>query len=240
VDDDESVTGHYADDGQPPRVRYARGARLGLAAGALLGLGCSRAPTAPSSTESKASLAATSAQAPESEARPQVDRYRRPDVVMAALALRPGMVVADVGAGAGYFTLRIARAVGAEGHVVATEINRGALGELERRARGAGLAQVETRVVEPAVPGLEAGRYDLIFLAEVDQLLADRTAFFAALLPALKPGGRLVVENRVRYRDGLLSSLASLPLRADPDPAHTAAPPEQYVRSWLRADGTNP
>jgi SAM-dependent methyltransferase len=146
-------------------------------------------------------------------ARESFDRYRRPDLLLAALELAPGERVADVGAGRGYLTRRLAAAVGPRGRVVATDIDRAQLAALTDGAIG-GAAPIETRLVGPDDPGLEPGRYDLILLSEVDHLLADRARFLGRLARALAPGGRLAVTNRRLYRAPLVEAAAQAGLRA--------------------------
>lgn len=123
---------------------------------------------------------------------PQYDAARKPDELLAALRIAPDARVADVGAGTGYLTTRIARLAR---HVVATDIDPRALARIPRAAN------VETRVVAPDEPGLEAGAYDLILLSRVDQYLPDRKAYFARLRPALAPGGRIAIANAMTFRD---------------------------------------
>jgi predicted methyltransferase len=137
------------------------------------------------------------------------DRWRQPERVIAALDLAPGQAVADVGAGRGYFTFRIAEAVGPRGRVTATDVDPRALTEIARGALArAGLARIEPRAVRPDDPGLAPGAYDRILLAQVDHLLPDRAAYLARLRPALAPNGRLAVQNRLHHRDRLLAAAA--------------------------------
>jgi predicted methyltransferase len=136
-------------------------------------------------------------------ARAAFDRYRRPDELIAALAIAPGARIADVGAGAGYLTARLAAQAGPTGRVVATDLEASALARIPRTA---GAAPIETRVVRPEDPGLEPGAYDLILLSEVDHLLADRAAYFQRLRQALARGGRLAVANRRLYRAPLVEA----------------------------------
>src|SRR5262249_41357653 len=117
-------------------------------------------------------------------------------------------VVADVGAGRGYLTDRLALAVGPHGRVVATDIDESALAAIAARPRPSGSAPVTTQKVAPDRPGLARGAYDLILLAEVDHLLPDRTAYLALLRPALAARGRLAVSNRQVYRARLVSAAA--------------------------------
>jgi 2-polyprenyl-3-methyl-5-hydroxy-6-metoxy-1,4-benzoquinol methylase len=133
------------------------------------------------------------------------DKYRRPELVVAALHIAPGAVVADVGAGAGYLTHRLAAAAGPSGRVLATDIDGSSLQRIG--AAGPGEAPIITRTVSPDDPGLEPGRYDLILLSEVDHLLADREAYLRRLLPALKPGvGRIALSNRRVHRAAVLAA----------------------------------
>jgi predicted methyltransferase len=150
------------------------------------------------------------------------DRYRRPDELVGALKLRAGDTVADVGAGAGYLTHRLAKAVGPAGRVLATDIDFAALQQIGAAKRGE--APIELRKVPADDPALEAGAYDLILLSEVDHYLADRADYLRRLKPALKPGGRIAVCNRRLYRGPLVlaASQAGLSVRDEYDklPAH--------------------
>jgi predicted O-methyltransferase YrrM len=146
------------------------------------------------------------------------DRYRRPDLVVAGLDLREGHVVADVGAGLGYLTPRLAAAVGARGRVVATDVDPTVFATLVARAKEANVAdRVTTRVVAPDDPGLEAGTYDRILLAQVDHLLEDRAGYFRRLVPALTPEGRIAISNRLPHRERVLGAArdAGLTLRSE-------------------------
>jgi 2-polyprenyl-3-methyl-5-hydroxy-6-metoxy-1,4-benzoquinol methylase len=133
------------------------------------------------------------------------DKYRRPDLVVAALHIAPGAVVADVGAGAGYLTHRLAAAAGPSGRVVATDIDASALERIG--SSGPGEAPIVTRTVVPVDPALERGAYDLILLSEVDHLLVDREAYLRQLVAALKPGsGRIAISNRRVHRAPVLAA----------------------------------
>ena len=141
------------------------------------------------------------------------DRWRKPERVVAALGLVRGQTVADVGAGTGYFTLRLAEAVGPAGRVTATDVDPAALSILARLSRrastSAAAAPIDVRRVEPDDPGLESGRYDRILVAQVDHLLADRVDYLRRLRAALAPGGRVAVANRIHHRAALLGAVAA-------------------------------
>jgi ubiquinone/menaquinone biosynthesis C-methylase UbiE len=133
------------------------------------------------------------------------ESYRQPDRVVAALGLAAGARVADVGAGTGLVTFRLAAAVGPTGRVVATDIDDAALVRLREHEA----ANVEVRKVAAGDPGLEPGGYDLIFLSEVDQYLPDRVDYLRRLRAALAPGGRIAVTNRRIYREPMVAAAAT-------------------------------
>jgi precorrin-6B methylase 2 len=137
------------------------------------------------------------------------EAFRRPAVLVAALGLPAGAVVAEVGAGSGLVTIPLARAVGPTGRVVATDIDEPALAALRERAGADGLRNLTTRRVAGERPELEAAAYDLVLLAHVDHLLADRAAYLRSLRPALRPGGRIVVCNRQDREAGLRAAAAA-------------------------------
>ena len=135
------------------------------------------------------------------------DAERRPEKVVEAMGIKPGSVVADVGAGSGLLTVHLARAVAPNGKVVATDVDGGVLGFLNQRIKAANLANVvETRVVGADTPGLEANTYDAILLAEVDHYFTDPGAWLREAGKALKPGGRIVISNRIYHQTQSLAS----------------------------------
>ena len=139
------------------------------------------------------------------------DQERQPELLMRALGLKPGMTVADVGAGTGLLTVHIARAVFPGGHVVATDINPSVLEYLHARMEAAGFdTVVEPRVVQPAEPGLEADHYDLILLSQVDHYFDDRVAWLTKAAPALKATGRLAINNRMQHRAAAMAAAGSV------------------------------
>jgi ubiquinone/menaquinone biosynthesis C-methylase UbiE len=148
------------------------------------------------------SLAACPSQ--EDRARASYDRFRQPDRVIGALGLVGGQRVADVGAGRGYLTFRLADAVGPTGRVVATDIDDTALQAL--RAHTPRRDNVIVRKVAPDDPGLEPASFDLILLSEVDQYLADRVQYLTMLRAALAPGGRIAVTNRRSFRAPVMAA----------------------------------
>jgi precorrin-6B methylase 2 len=162
------------------------------------------------------------------------DRERRPDLVVAALGIKPGSVVADIGAGTGLLTVHLARAVSPGGKVVATDVDGAVLDLLDNRVAAAGLGRVvERRVVAADSPGLEAGTYDAILLAEVDHYFSDRVAWLRAAIPALKPGGRIVIANRTYHRAPAMAAAAKAGLHLD---AESTEVPGQFIATFSVAE----
>jgi arsenite methyltransferase len=123
---------------------------------------------------------------------PGRSRWQQPNRVIAELDLRPGSRVADLGAGAGYFTLRLARAVGPSGVVYAVDTDPDMPSTVAERAVKQGLANVvavEARPEDPCLP--EA--VDLIFLANAYHHIPDPATYFTQLAGSLRPGGRIAV-----------------------------------------------
>lgn len=156
------------------------------------------------------------------------DAERKPQKVVEALGIKPGSRVADIGASSGLLTLHLARAVKPGGKVVATDIDGAVLELLRARLQNADLADmVEPKVVGPDEPGLENGAFDAILLAEVDQYFSDGVAWIKNATKALKPGGRIVISNRIHHRQKSMASAegAGLTLidESTPVPTHFIA-----------------
>jgi ubiquinone/menaquinone biosynthesis C-methylase UbiE len=129
--------------------------------------------------------------------RPERDVYQQPDRVVDTLAFRQGERVADIGAGSGYFTRRISRAVGAGGVVWAIDIRPEILAVLQERARRDGLANIRIQRVDPDDPQLPAGRVDTVIMVDTLHYVKDRGAYARKLHAGLSPGGRVVIIDFV-------------------------------------------
>ena len=130
--------------------------------------------------------------------RAEREEEERTDLLLEALRLRPGDVVADFGAGSGYFTWRIAQRVGPSGRVYAVEVQPLMLELLQANLTRRGLADRMLPVLGTASdPKLPEASCDLILLVDVYHELEFPFEVTAALARALKPGGRLVL---VEYR----------------------------------------
>jgi ubiquinone/menaquinone biosynthesis C-methylase UbiE len=118
--------------------------------------------------------------------------WQLPETVIRTIGVEEGMVVADVGAGYGYFTLRLARAVGREGHVYANDIDHDALAQLENRCANDGVNNVTTILGESSDPLLPPG-VDLVLMVNTIHLLEDPVAFLQRISDSLQPQARLVI-----------------------------------------------
>jgi ubiquinone/menaquinone biosynthesis C-methylase UbiE len=125
--------------------------------------------------------------------RPQRESEEAPSKAIAALNIKPGMVVADIGAGSGYYTVRLSRSVGPTGHVFATDVQRGMLDLIDRRMAEEKITNVTTVLGATDDPALKAGSLDLALMVDVYHELQTPQTFMRRLRDALKPDGRLVL-----------------------------------------------
>ncbi|MBM3809395.1 MAG: methyltransferase domain-containing protein [Acidimicrobiia bacterium] len=116
-----------------------------------------------------------------------------PSKAIAALELKPGMAVADVGAGSGYYTSRMAKLVGTTGRVYATDIQPGMIDLLNRRVASEGLTNVTTVLGGVDDPKLPPQSIDLAIMVDVYHELQQPQVFLQRLKASFKPGGRLVL-----------------------------------------------
>lgn len=125
--------------------------------------------------------------------RPEREQEEAPSRAVEALDLRPGMVVADIGAGSGYYTSRLARKVLPGGRVIATDIQPGMIELLERRITAEGLSNVTTVLGAMDDPRLPPASVDLAIMVDVYHELQQPQLFLQRLKGAFRPGGRLVL-----------------------------------------------
>lgn len=113
--------------------------------------------------------------------------------------IRPGTTVADIGAGEGYYTVRLSQRVGTKGRVLAQDINRGALDRLaERVVRERLLDNVAIKEGGLDDPRLPPGSFDRIFMVHMYHEIAEPYAFLWRMRPALAKGGQVIVVDRDR------------------------------------------
>ena len=123
---------------------------------------------------------------------PARDAYQKPHEVIEALALKPGEIIADIGAGSGYFSLLMARQVGAEGHVYAVDVSADMLRHLNARIRDGGVLNVSTILATPDDPLLPRA-VDRFVIVDVWHHVDDQPAYLAAMKNRLKPAGQVVM-----------------------------------------------
>jgi predicted methyltransferase len=129
--------------------------------------------------------------------RPERDAEEQPDRVVAALKIPRGATVADLGAGVGYFTWRLAKAVTPAGKVIAVDIQEGMLDLLAANLKRRGIDNVEMVLAHPEDPKLPVGQVDLLMLVDVYHELAHPELTMAHVRRSLKPDGRVVI---IEYR----------------------------------------
>jgi ubiquinone/menaquinone biosynthesis C-methylase UbiE len=148
------------------------------------------------------------------------------DQVIARLALKPGQVVADLGAGTGVFSVPMAKAVTPGGKVYAVEVDKGYFGIIADKAKEARVTNVQTVLGEFGDPKLPASDVDVAFFHDVLHHIEDRTGYLKNVARYVKPSGRIVVID----------------LKPDQSP-HKDQPnlvvSEEQVTAWMAAVGFN-
>lgn len=132
---------------------------------------------------------------------PDRDAWQKPEQIMDALGIADGATVADLGAGGGWFTVRLARRVGPTGIVYAEDIQPEMIESIRRRVEREGLKNVRTVHGTATDPRLPAGQVDAVLIVETFNELEDPVALLRNVARSLKPRGRLgIVEFK---SDGL-------------------------------------
>ena len=129
--------------------------------------------------------------------RPERETEERPQLLIDALAIEPGQTIADLGAGSGYYSFRIAPLVGERGRVLALDVEPRMLRIVSERARRAGITNVTTVLSTPSDPNLEPNSVDLLFMVDVYHELEFPFEVLTKVREALKPGGRVAL---IEYR----------------------------------------
>jgi len=135
------------------------------------------------------------------------DAWQLPEQVIAKLDIKPGDTVADIGAGEGYFTVPLARAVGPSGRVFAVDVDDAKLDALRASVAASGQRNVTVVRGEYADPLLPDGAIDLVFSCNTFHHIDARIAYFDRLKSDIAPGGRVVI---VDLKDSLVVKLIGL------------------------------
>jgi SAM-dependent methyltransferase len=131
--------------------------------------------------------------------RPDRAVWQKPDAIVAALGLTGGETVVDLGAGSGYFTFRLAKAL-PQGRVVAADIEPEMIRHIHHKLTSEGISNVEASLIKPDDPGIP-GDADLVFVCDVLHHVPDRAAWLGKVASEMRPGARLVL---VEFKEGNL------------------------------------
>jgi ubiquinone/menaquinone biosynthesis C-methylase UbiE len=172
------------------------------------------------------------------------DRLGEAEQVMELAGIKPGMSVADVGAGEGYYTVRIARVVGPKGRVLAEDIIPEVRDQLSDRVQRERLDNVAVKLGSADNPMLPSGSFDRLFLVHMYHEVQSPYAFLWHLRDGVKPGGLVVVveSNRPVRQHGMPPSSLKCEFAAlgmQPVKAAMLASREDYLMAF-RVAGPKP
>lgn len=126
---------------------------------------------------------------------PERDAWQKPEEVIRNMKLKRGDVIADIGAGTGYFTRRFAAAVGPEGKALGLDIEQSMIGYMNEDAKRLNLNNYLARTVKSDNPELAPASVDVVFLCDTYHHIEGRVNYFKRVAAGLKPGGRLVIVD---------------------------------------------
>ena len=124
---------------------------------------------------------------------PKRDEYQKPHEVLTALNIKPGEVIADIGAGSGYFTFRLAHFVGDKGKIYAVDVSPDMVRHINRRIRDSKTTNVITVLADPDDPLLADQSVNRFFICDVWHHVEKQTKYLALMKKMLKPGGEIVM-----------------------------------------------
>ncbi len=155
---------------------------------------------------------------------PKRDEWQKPQEVVLALALRPGQIVADLGAGTGYFEKRLSKAVAPGGIVLAIDTEPEMVRHLGERALQEGTANVVPVLALPQEAFVPPGRADCVLVVDTYHHIDDRVRYFHRMKEVLAPGGRIVIID-----------FHKRPLPVGPPPEHKL--PREFVVDEMKQAG---
>ena len=155
---------------------------------------------------------------------PKRDEWQKPQEVVAALGLKPGQIVADLGAGTGYFEKLLSRAVAPGGIVLAIDTEPEMVRHLGERALKEGTANVIPVLALPQEAFVPPGRADCVLIVDTYHHIDDRVRYFHRMREVLTPGGRIVVID-----------FHKRPLPVGPPPEHKLA--REFVVDEMKQAG---
>ncbi len=131
----------------------------------------------------------------------RLNKRQPPDTVLQTIGIRPGMIIGEVGAGRGRYTVQIASRIGPSGRIYANDINREALRFLKRRCAEHGLTNVEIILGSVTDPKLPPAALDMVIMVNVVHHLEKPVALLKNLANTLKPNGLIVIVDGSRDKD---------------------------------------
>lgn len=152
------------------------------------------------------------------------DGWQKPDEVVKEMNLKPGDVIADIGAGDGYFTRRFAEAVGPGGLAYGLEISSSDVAAMKRDAERLGFDNYKALLVESDDPGLDPESVDVVFLCIAYHHLRNRVEYFKTTSSCLKKDGRVVIVDFYKEQ-----------MAIGPPPSHNVA--KEVVLEEMNAAG---
>jgi len=126
---------------------------------------------------------------------PGRDEWQRPEEVIELLECQPGMTAVDLGTGTGYFLSYLSKAVGAQGRVLALDVDRGLINAMPARLEQEELSNVQPRLVALDDPGLTRRSVDRILVVNTWHHISNRVSYAEKLFGALRPGGVLLIVD---------------------------------------------
>jgi ubiquinone/menaquinone biosynthesis C-methylase UbiE len=124
---------------------------------------------------------------------PKRDSYQKPHEVLTALKITPGEVIADIGAGSGYFTFRLSHFVGAKGKVYAVDVSPDMIKHINRRIRETKATNVISVLADGDDPLLPDQSVNRFFICDVWHHIENQTKYLGLMKRMLKPGGEIVM-----------------------------------------------
>jgi arsenite methyltransferase len=124
---------------------------------------------------------------------PERDAYQKPHEVLTALSIKPGEVIADIGAGSGYFTFRLAHHLGNQGKVYAIDVSPDMILHLNRRIRDFNASNVSSILADPDDPLLPERSVNRFFFSNSWHHIENHTKYLSLIKKMLKPGGEIIM-----------------------------------------------
>jgi ubiquinone/menaquinone biosynthesis C-methylase UbiE len=201
---------------------WSRRATVALLLGAVLPLWAQEAPV----EERKPAriLPAEMAHILLSEGREELEQ---PEKTLDAMQLKDGDLVADIGCGNGFYSLRVAERVGPHGHVLAVDIQQGMLDQLEQRMDEAGIQNIYPILGAPEDPHLPTGKVDWVLMVDVYHEFSDPKPMLARIKECLAPDGKVALLEYRAEQDP-----STMPPIIPPDHKMSV---EQVLKEWLPA-----